>query len=231
MAARAHWFDDETPAGQDDAPLTTRALATRHAGKPLRLRRRVTTDLDGTLDDAVVDANEEEPETGPCAAAWSRANGFRRSKCFALSSVPTEFCPRPCREAARQGNMVECLPGCDRRRGCEATRWGVPERVISKRDVFWRERPGVGRPSHGRAWSGQSLRSSCHAGNGVVRRIGDLLGLARRAGQAIAGFEKARDWMEAGRCGLVLQARMAVRTERARFGPAVPETVPVRRRR
>lgn len=61
----------------------------------------------------------------------------------------------------------------------------------------------------------------------LIRRIGDLLGLARRAGQAVAGFEKARDWMRTHPVGLVLQAADGSEAERARFRSAVPETVPV----
>jgi hypothetical protein len=61
----------------------------------------------------------------------------------------------------------------------------------------------------------------------LIRRIGDLLGLARRAGQAIAGFEKARDWMRSHPVGLVLQASDGSEAERARFRSAVPDAVPV----
>jgi hypothetical protein len=61
----------------------------------------------------------------------------------------------------------------------------------------------------------------------LIRRIGDLLGLARRAGQAVAGFEKARDWMRSHPVGLVLQAADGSEAERARFRSAVPDTVPV----
>jgi ribosomal protein L7Ae-like RNA K-turn-binding protein len=61
----------------------------------------------------------------------------------------------------------------------------------------------------------------------LIRRIGDLLGLARRAGQAVAGFEKARDWMRSHKVGLVLQAADGSAAERARFRSAVPDTVPV----
>jgi ribosomal protein L7Ae-like RNA K-turn-binding protein len=43
------------------------------------------------------------------------------------------------------------------------------------------------------------------------------LGLARRAGQAVAGFVKARAWLDAGRVGLVVQARDGSVEERARF--------------
>jgi hypothetical protein len=61
----------------------------------------------------------------------------------------------------------------------------------------------------------------------LIRRIGDLLGLARRAGQAIAGFEKARDWIRNHPVGLVLQASDGSEAERARFRSAVPDATPV----
>jgi predicted RNA-binding protein YlxR (DUF448 family) len=51
----------------------------------------------------------------------------------------------------------------------------------------------------------------------LVRRIVELLGLARRAGQATAGFEKAREWLRNGRCRLILQASDGSAAERARF--------------
>jgi len=51
----------------------------------------------------------------------------------------------------------------------------------------------------------------------LVRRIGELLGLARRAGQAVAGFEKAREWLRCGRARLVLQASDGSEAEQARF--------------
>jgi hypothetical protein len=59
----------------------------------------------------------------------------------------------------------------------------------------------------------------------LIRRIGDFLGLARRAGQAIAGFEKARDWMRTHPVGLVLQATDGSEAERARFRSAIQDTV------
>ena len=51
----------------------------------------------------------------------------------------------------------------------------------------------------------------------LARRIGDTLGLARRAGQAVAGFGKAREWLVAGRAGLVMQASDGSPDERSRF--------------
>ena len=51
----------------------------------------------------------------------------------------------------------------------------------------------------------------------LKRRIGDTLGLARRAGQAICGFAKAREWLVSGHVGLVVQASDGSPDERARF--------------
>jgi predicted RNA-binding protein YlxR (DUF448 family) len=53
--------------------------------------------------------------------------------------------------------------------------------------------------------------------DGLARRVGELLGLARRAGQAVCGFQKAREWLAAGRAGLVIQAHDGSVEERTRF--------------
>ncbi|HQT46046.1 MAG: hypothetical protein B7X08_05360 [Acidocella sp. 20-63-7] len=49
------------------------------------------------------------------------------------------------------------------------------------------------------------------------RRVIESCGLARRSGNAIAGFEKAREWLLASRAGLVVQALDGSPEERARF--------------
>jgi predicted RNA-binding protein YlxR (DUF448 family)/ribosomal protein L30E len=41
----------------------------------------------------------------------------------------------------------------------------------------------------------------------MVRRCLDLLGLARRAGEVAAGFDKAQAWLREGKGGVILQAR------------------------
>jgi hypothetical protein len=51
----------------------------------------------------------------------------------------------------------------------------------------------------------------------LARRIGECLGLARRAGQAVAGYEKAREALKAGPHRLVLQASDGSGAERSRF--------------
>lgn len=52
---------------------------------------------------------------------------------------------------------------------------------------------------------------------GLLRRVTDYLGLARRAGQAVAGFAKAREWLMAGRAGLIVQANDGSPDERRRL--------------
>lgn len=52
---------------------------------------------------------------------------------------------------------------------------------------------------------------------GLARRIAEHLGLARRAGQAVGGFQKAREWLQGGRAALVVQACDASPGERARL--------------
>ncbi len=52
---------------------------------------------------------------------------------------------------------------------------------------------------------------------GLARRVGECLGLARRAGQAVAGFAKAREWLVQGRAAGVIQAADGSLDERARL--------------
>jgi uncharacterized protein len=52
---------------------------------------------------------------------------------------------------------------------------------------------------------------------GLERRITELLGLARRGGQAVAGFEKVREWLRNGRAELILQASDGSPEERRRL--------------
>jgi predicted RNA-binding protein YlxR (DUF448 family) len=61
----------------------------------------------------------------------------------------------------------------------------------------------------------------------LVRRISELLGLARRAGQAVAGFDKAREWLRTGRGKLILQASDGSADERARFLSGASEGISV----
>ena len=49
------------------------------------------------------------------------------------------------------------------------------------------------------------------------RRCLDLIGLARRAGAAVAGFEKCRAWLQSGRAGLLLAASDGAADGRAKM--------------
>jgi len=63
----------------------------------------------------------------------------------------------------------------------------------------------------------------------LQRRLAELLGLARRGGGAVAGFEKAREWLAQNRAGLVVQAADGSLDERARFlgGSKLPVVAPL----
>lgn len=64
---------------------------------------------------------------------------------------------------------------------------------------------------------------------GLAQRVAELLGLARRAGQAVAGFVAAREWVAAGRAGLVVAARDGAAEGRRKLlaRAAVPVVTPL----
>jgi len=68
---------------------------------------------------------------------------------------------------------------------------------------------------------------SAHLCDLLARRIEELLGLARRAGQAMAGFEKAKEWLRSGRVRLVLQASDGSAAEKTRFTVGIPADIAV----
>ncbi|MFH5923245.1 RNA-binding protein [Roseomonas xinghualingensis] len=53
--------------------------------------------------------------------------------------------------------------------------------------------------------------------DGLRRRIRDQVGLARRAGQAVVGFQQAREWLQAGRAALLVEAADGSASERSRL--------------
>jgi predicted RNA-binding protein YlxR (DUF448 family) len=64
---------------------------------------------------------------------------------------------------------------------------------------------------------------------GLERRVAETLGLARRAGQAVSGFVKAREWVASGRAGLVVTARDGAADGRRKLlaGSPVPAIAPL----
>ncbi|MFN4090542.1 MAG: RNA-binding protein [Alphaproteobacteria bacterium] len=63
----------------------------------------------------------------------------------------------------------------------------------------------------------------------LARRCVDLLGLARRAGQAVSGYEKVRDWLARDRAGLLIEAADGAADGRGKVTGAA-RTLPVRDR-
>jgi predicted RNA-binding protein YlxR (DUF448 family) len=150
------------------------------------------------MDQAVVDAAEEEdpPERGPL-----------RRCIVTRDSLPKEnmlrFVLGPGREIVP--DLVGRLPG----RGMWlSARGDVLERALSRGAFMRAARGPVTLPSDLRARIEDGLRA----------RIRDLLGLARRAGQAVSGWQSGREWLQAGRAGLLVQAVDGSPAERARFG-------------
>jgi len=65
--------------------------------------------------------------------------------------------------------------------------------------------------------------------DGLRRRIRDLVGFARRSGQAVCGREVVREWLQAGKAGLLVEASDGSPAERARLvgGRNVPVVTPL----
>jgi len=57
----------------------------------------------------------------------------------------------------------------------------------------------------------------------LVERVLDLVGLARRAGQAVVGYDQVAAWLKAGRGGLLLQAADGAPAGRARLAAMAAE--------
>lgn len=180
-------------------------------------RRLITTESDPATDPAVVqdasDLDDAEPETGP----------LRR--CIVT------------RERLPKERMIRFVVGPDRQIVPDlAAR--LPGRGIwlsACRDVLQfgnAQDKGRQKDKQGDNNNRQLVRAFARAARGpvsvpsdlfvllesaLVRRIGECLGLARRAGQAVAGYEKAREALKSGRYRLVLQASDGSEAERERF--------------
>ena len=89
--------------------------------------------------------------------------------------------------------------------------------LSARRDVLEspRARGAFARSARGPVSAPPDLAALVEAG--LRRRTAELLGLARRAGQAVSGFQKAREWIEARKAGLVIQAADGSAAERARL--------------
>jgi uncharacterized protein len=153
-------------------------------------RRRVTPDSIP----AVMEPENDAAETGPlrrCAATRERLPKQRMIR----------FVIGPDRTAVP--DLAERLPGR-----------GIWLSASSDAVQPGRARAALARAARGPVTLPPDLPEMLTAA--LLRRIGELLGLARRAGQAVAGFEKTRAWLQEGRAGLVLQAADGSAEERRR---------------
>jgi uncharacterized protein len=55
--------------------------------------------------------------------------------------------------------------------------------------------------------------------NQLARRVVDLISLSRKAGEAVTGLEKVKDWLVKGRAEVLVQANDGSERERARLRP------------
>lgn len=60
----------------------------------------------------------------------------------------------------------------------------------------------------------------------LVRRCLSLVGLARRAGQAVIGYEKSRAWLKSGRAGIIVAASDGSAASRAQL-EALADSAPI----
>jgi uncharacterized protein len=210
-----------------------------------RLRRPATTDQDAVLDGTAVDANEEAPETGPMRRCVVTRERLPKEQMFRFVISPDRALT-PDLAGKLPGRGIWLSASRDVIEGPHGTNasgtnpcgpnpsgtnpGGTPSNgagpSLTRQGAKGRELVrAVARAAHGPVRVPPDLPVVLEAA--LIRRIGDLLGLARRAGQAIAGFEKARDWMRSHPVGLVLQAADGSEAERARFRSAVPDAVTV----
>lgn len=163
-------------------------------GRPRQKRRRTTTATADIPDDPEDEVAVDEPEKGPL-----------RRCLVTRESLPKEqmlrFVLGPGRELVP--DLAGRLPG----RGM----W-----LSAKADVLERAlaRGAFNRAARGPVVSPPDLRKRIE--DGLRSRVRDLIGFARRGGQAVAGWQAVREVVLAGRVGLVVQASDGSLAERAR---------------
>src|SRR6202789_93339 len=175
-------------------------------------RRRITTEADPVA--ANVDEDDAmEPETGPLRRCIITRERLPKERMIRFVVGP---------DRSIVPDLAARLPG----RGIwlSACR-DVIESDDAQGDGRQKEKRGDGRYRHLARAFAKAARGpvsvpsdlSVLLQTALVRRIGECLGLARRAGQAVAGYEKAREALGTGRYKLVLQASDGSEAERSRF--------------
>lgn len=166
--------------------------------------RRVTTEID-TLPET---DDEVEPETGPLRCCIVTRSRLPKERMFRFVVAPDRTVV-PDLSAKLPGRGIWLSASGD-----VIVSGGVPG-DMDRREKDRRLVRAFARAARGPVSVPPNLSDMLEAA--LLRRIGETLGLARRAGQAIAGFEKAREWVRGGRARVVLQASDGSAAERARF--------------
>lgn len=88
--------------------------------------------------------------------------------------------------------------------------------LSARADVLERalSRGAFSRAARGQVQLPPDLRARIETG--LKGRIRDQVGLARRAGQAVSGFAQVREWLQAGRVAVLVEASDGSPSERAR---------------
>ena len=151
----------------------------------------------------MLDADDEaEPETGPLRRCVVTRERLPKERMIRFSIGPErEIIP----------DLAARLPG----RGIWLS--ASADVVVSGGvgdEAFRRLTRGFAKAARGSVTVPTNLRDMLEAA--LRRRISDTLGLARRAGQAVAGFEKARELVRSGRSRLLVHASDGSLAERAR---------------
>lgn len=149
-----------------------------------------------------------DPERGPLRRCIVTRESLPKEAMLRFVLAPSE----PGRPRAVVPDLAGRLPG----RGMWlSARADVIERAAS-RGAFARAARGAVAPS-------PDLRARIE--DALERRVRDLIGLARRAGQAVCGREAVREWLNAGRVAVLVEAADGSPAERERLVGARP--VPV----
>jgi predicted RNA-binding protein YlxR (DUF448 family)/ribosomal protein L30E len=137
-----------------------------------------------TTDETVPDGEDEAEEQGPLRRCLVTGDRLPREAMIRFAVAP---------DGALVPDVAAILPG----RGLWLTaRREVVETAVKKRAFDRAARRGVTVPP--------DLADRIEAL--LAKRCGEAIGLARRAGTAVAGFEKVSSALKAGRVGLVLAA-------------------------
>ena len=100
--------------------------------------------------------------------------------------------------------------------------------LTARRDIVLaaRDRKAFGRAARGPVTVPDDLADTLEAL--LASRCVELLALARRAGEIVAGYESAREWVRDGRAALLFTARDSSGSDAERLSRRVPETARVR---